>query len=79
MADPKLRPGQIVQLRRDKRGFQGGPYEIIRTMPDEGVEPRYRVRETSTQTLREHVFDEHELGSMPSEPSIKSGPRRPPR
>jgi hypothetical protein len=66
VAEPKFRPGQVVRLRRDVRGFEGGPYEILRLMPDEGGEHRYRVREVASP--HERVFAENELMRASSEP-----------
>ena len=59
---PKFKPGQIVELVRGDRLAPRGAYEVIRTMPSETGEPRYRVR--SIQEPHERVVWEHELRAV---------------
>jgi len=59
MADPKFRPGQMVEFVQANRLWAQGPYEVVRLMPSETGEPRYRIR--SLQEMHERVAWEHEL------------------
>ena len=53
----QFRSGQFVRLFRSIRS--GGDYEIIRPLPDEGGELRYRVK--STREPHERVVKESDL------------------
>jgi hypothetical protein len=59
MADPKFRPGQMVEFVQSNRMWPQGPYEVVRIMPSETEEPKYRIR--SLQEMHERVAWEHEL------------------
>ena len=56
----QFRSGQFVRLFRSIRsGAVEGDYEIIRPLPDEGGELRYRVK--STREPHERVVKESDL------------------
>jgi hypothetical protein len=59
MMEPKFHPGERVELA--KRPFVNGPgpFEIVRQMPADEPEPRYRIRDTVDK--HERVVAEHEL------------------
>ena len=44
MSGPKFKPGQVVEFAHINRGAPRGPYEIVRLVPSEARELRYRVR-----------------------------------
>ncbi|MFO1099196.1 MAG: hypothetical protein U1E81_13240 [Xanthobacteraceae bacterium] len=56
----QFRSGQLVRLCRSIRyGAPEGDYEIVRPLPDEGGELRYRVK--STREPHERVVKESDL------------------
>jgi hypothetical protein len=56
----QFRSGQLVRLCRSIRyGAAQGDYEIVRPLPDEGGELRYRVK--STREPHERVVNESDL------------------
>jgi hypothetical protein len=65
MSGPKFKPGQSVEFFRSERMIPPGAYEIVRVVPSESGEPRYRVR--SVHEAHERVAWEHELRLAPKE------------
>ena len=59
MAKPKFKSSDIVELVHGHGTAPRGTYEIVRLIPSEGGEPRYRIR--SLQETHERVALEHEL------------------
>jgi hypothetical protein len=58
---PKFRSGQTVQLSRSmmSRSAPGGDYKVVRQLPDDGGEPRYRIK--SVNEPYERVAKESEM------------------
>ena len=68
----RFRAGSPVEFVGARRHGPVGVFEIVRELPNEGVEPRYRVK--SVADGHERVAAEHEL----SEPRVAySGLSRP--
>ena len=63
MSDPKFKPGQTVEFIHANRMTPSGTYEIVRSIPSETSEPRYRVRSLHEQ--HERIVWEHELRAIP--------------
>jgi hypothetical protein len=63
MSGPKFKPGQIVEFIQAHRMAPRGEYEVVRSMPSDVGEPRYRIR--SLQETHERVAWEHELRAVP--------------
>jgi hypothetical protein len=63
--NPKFRDGQRVRLRRGSayRGVSESSYKIIRLLPEEGDECRYRIKGGHEQ--HERVVRESELSVDP--------------
>jgi hypothetical protein len=59
MANPKFKPGQIVEFVHPTRAVPAGSYEVIRPMPSETEDIGYRVR--SLNEVHERFAWEHEL------------------
>ena len=55
----KFKPGQIVEFVRRSFARPDGPYEVVRQLPSETDEPRYRLR--SIHEPHERMAVEHEL------------------
>ena len=67
MTQAKFRDGKRVTLAEELRLRLGpGPYEIVRRMPDDSVEPRYLIRDIADQ--RERVVDENDIVSHDQTP-----------
>ena len=62
MAAAKFRPGQIVEFTSRSHTRSAGHYEILRQVPSETGEIRYRVR--SLEEPHERVASEHELQAV---------------
>jgi hypothetical protein len=58
----RFRPGNMVEFVPTRRHGDLGSFTIVRELPDEVGEPRYRVR--STADGRERVAAEHELAAV---------------
>jgi hypothetical protein len=65
MSGPKFRPGQIVEFIRAHHMAPRGEYEVLRSMPSDVGEARYRIR--SLHETHERVAWEHELRAVPKE------------
>jgi hypothetical protein len=65
MSGPKFRPGQVVEFFHGDRMAPRGADEIVRVMPSETGEPRYRIR--SLHEPHERVAWERELRSVRKE------------
>jgi|tagenome__1003787_1003787.scaffolds.fasta_scaffold20868410_2 hypothetical protein len=59
MSEPKFRSGQLVEFARHAPNAPAGPYEVVRLLPSDTAEPRYRIR--SRNETHERVVAEHEL------------------
>jgi hypothetical protein len=65
MSGPKFKPGQIVEFIQPNRLAPRGEYEIVRSMPSDVGDSRYRIR--SLQEKHERVAWEHELRAVRKE------------
>jgi len=65
MRGPKFKPGQSVEFFHSEPMAPRGAYEIVRVVPSETGEPRYRVR--SVQEPYERIVWEHEIRAVRKE------------
>jgi hypothetical protein len=65
MSGPKFKLGQIVEFIRADHMAARGEYEVVRSMPSDMGEARYRIR--SLHETHERVAWEHELRAVPRE------------
>jgi hypothetical protein len=65
MSNPKFKPGQVVAFGYRNRMAPEGLYEIVKVLPSESGEPRYRVR--SLHEAHERVMSEYELRAVRKE------------
>jgi hypothetical protein len=59
MPDHRFRLGQIVMLVGRTHNVPPGPYEIVRQLPSETADLKYRIK--SRDETHERVVSEHEL------------------